>query len=122
MGRAERLVTPALRDAVIARDRGCVFPGCDAPVSRCEAHHIVPWWSGGQTTLGNLVLLCHSHHALVEPAKHGVRDQWQVRIGGDGLPEFLPTVRLDPERKPIRHGRHRHRERPPDATDPPTAA
>nr|WP_300144148.1 HNH endonuclease signature motif containing protein [Propionicimonas sp.] len=109
VGRAERLVTPQLRAALIARDKGCVFPGCDAPPSRCEAHHILPWYLGGLTWLHNLVLLCHSHHPVCEPARYGVRDQWQVRIAAaDGLPEFIPPARLDPGQKPVRHARHQH--------------
>ncbi|MGC3994465.1 MAG: DUF222 domain-containing protein [Propionicimonas sp.] len=106
VGRAERLVTPALRTALVARDGGCVFPGCDATPSVCEAHHIVPWWAGGRTALSNLVLLCHSHHPVVEPARHAVRDQWQVHIADDELPEFVPPARLDPRRRPLRHARH----------------
>lgn len=38
VGRASRLATPEIKTALIARDGGCVFPGCDAPPSRCEAH------------------------------------------------------------------------------------
>nr|WP_300147936.1 HNH endonuclease signature motif containing protein [Propionicimonas sp.] len=108
VGRAERLVTPQLRDALSVRDRGCVFPGCDAPPSRCEAHHILPWHQGGRTCLANLVLLCHCHHPVCEPARHSIRDQWQIRTADDGLPEFIPPARLDPHRKPVRHTRHRH--------------
>lgn len=103
---AERLVTPEIRDALNARDRGCVFPGCDAPPSRCEAHHWRPWEGRGGTSLRELVLQCHSHHPLVESARHGVRDQWQVRVAADGLPEFIPPVRVDPQQKRIRHARH----------------
>lgn len=62
VGRAQRLVTPALRAALIVRDGGCTFPGCDAPPSRCEAHHVVPWYLGGVTALSNLVLQCHGDH------------------------------------------------------------
>ena len=54
VGRAPWLATPGLRDALIARDGGCTFPGCDGPVLRCEAHHVVPWWAGGATARSNL--------------------------------------------------------------------
>ena len=47
-----------LRRAVAARDRGCAHPGCTRPVSWCEIHHIVPWETGGPTTLSNAALLC----------------------------------------------------------------
>lgn len=105
VGRASRLVTAGLRTALTQRDQGCSFPGCDAPASACDAHHIVPWWAQGTTSLRNLCLLCHHHHALVEPARFGTRDQWQVRIADDGLPEFLPPERLDRLRRPVRHRR-----------------
>ena len=111
VGRTARLVTPAIRTALVQRDGGCTFPGCDARPTVCEAHHVVPWWAGGVTALSNLTLLCHHHHALVEPARYAIRDQWQVRIAEDGLPEFTPPARQDPHRRPLRHRRHA----PPDA-------
>jgi len=106
VGRASRLVTPAIRMALGQRDRGCTFPGCDVPEAACEAHHLTPWWAGGGTALTNLSLLCHHHHALVEPATFGTRDQWEIRLAEDGLPEFIPPARLDRLRRPVRHRRH----------------
>ena len=67
LGTAVRLVTPELRRALVLRDKGCVFPGCDVPPEACEAHHIDPWWAGGPTALHNLALLCPHHHGLLEP-------------------------------------------------------
>ena len=109
-GRSQRLVTPEIRAALVVRDGGCVFPGCQTSPSACEAHHIVPWWAGGSTAIGNLALLCHHHHALVEPAKFAARDQWEVRMARDGLPEVVPPRRLDAERRPLRHARVEARE------------
>jgi len=40
VGRATRLIPPAIRRALIARDRGCAFPGCRRPPRWCDAHHI----------------------------------------------------------------------------------
>lgn len=105
VGRANRLVTSAIRTALNLRDAGCVFPGCQTRPAVCEAHHIKPWWAGGVTSASNLVLLCHHHHALVEPARYGTRDQWEVQIARDGLPEVIPPARQDPRRRPIRHQR-----------------
>ena len=65
VGRTKRLVTPALRIAVMARDLHCVFPGCDRASSWCDVHHLIPWSEGGLTSLENLVLLCRHHHTLV---------------------------------------------------------
>ena len=53
----------------------------------------------------NLCLLCHHHHTLLEPARYPTRDQWEIRIAHDGIPEVIPPARYDPHRKPIRHAR-----------------
>lgn len=105
VGRSQRLVTAPIRGALTLRDGGCAFPGCQTRPNSCEAHHIEPWWAGGDTALSNLVLLCHHHHGLVEPARYGSRDQWEVRLAADGRPEFVPPGRFDPARRPLRHQR-----------------
>lgn len=105
VGRASRLVTPGIRIALTQRDGGCVFPGCDVRPDSCDAHHIVPWWAGGPTSLSNLALLCHHHHALVEPAKFTTRDQWELQLAPDGLPILIPPTRLDRQRRPVLHRR-----------------
>lgn len=65
VGRRTPLVSPAMRRAVIVRDRHCRFPGCDRPHTWCDAHHVVHWADGGPTALPNLVLLCRRHHRMV---------------------------------------------------------
>lgn len=65
VGRTHRLITPALRAAVCARDLGCVFPQCDRPSHWCDAHHLHHWADGGDTSIDNLVLLCRHHHVLI---------------------------------------------------------
>jgi hypothetical protein len=65
VGRRSQVVPPAIRRAMIARDRRCRFPGCERPHPWCESHHVVPWAKGGTTGLSNLVLLCRRHHGLV---------------------------------------------------------
>ncbi len=69
VGRRTRTIPPALRRALELRDGGCVWAGCDAPASWCDAHHIIHWADGGTTTLDNLILLCRKHHTAV----HGGR-------------------------------------------------
>jgi hypothetical protein len=61
LARTRRLFTGPLRRALVLRDRGCAFPGCDRPPGWCEAHHIRHWANGGPTTLANGVLLCGAH-------------------------------------------------------------
>jgi Domain of unknown function (DUF222)/HNH endonuclease len=65
VGRTKRLVTPAIRAAVCARDLRCVFPGCDRPSHWSDVHHLEHWVDGGETRIDNLVLLCRHHHVLV---------------------------------------------------------
>jgi hypothetical protein len=72
VGREERFVTPAIRRALIARDRGCVI--CGAPPDQCDAHHLVHWIDGGETAVGNLVLLCKPNHREVD------RGDWIIQI------------------------------------------
>jgi hypothetical protein len=64
VGRRRRVVHPALKRALKARDRGCRFPGCDE-VRYVDAHHIRHWANGGATALENLVLLCTRHHTFL---------------------------------------------------------
>jgi hypothetical protein len=73
VGRRTSIVPPAIRRAVIVRDRHCRFPGCDRPQAWCDAHHVVHWADGGPTALANLLLLCRRHHGMVH------------RSGGFGL-------------------------------------
>src|SRR5262245_1869968 len=65
IGRATRVVSAGLRRALVVRDRGCRFPGCDRPPGWTDAHHTIPWARGGKTGLDNLVLLCRFHHTTV---------------------------------------------------------
>ncbi|MET8267116.1 DUF222 domain-containing protein [Micromonospora arida] len=101
VGRQRRLITGPLRRALVLRDRGCAFPGCDRPPRWCHAHHIHHWADGGTTNLNNAVLLCGHHH------RHLHHSDWTVRLGSDGRPEFVPPAWLDPEQLPRRNHYHR---------------
>jgi hypothetical protein len=95
LGRRIRSATRAQRVALTARDRGCVIPGCPAPPSTCEPHHVREWSRGGPTDLQNLALLCSAHHTAVH-AEH-----WQLRMI-NGVPWAIPPSWFDPCRRPIR--------------------
>jgi hypothetical protein len=64
-GRAARTFTAAQTRAIVARDKHCVWPGCDAPPGWCQAHHVVHWANGGPTSVANGALLCGRHHDRV---------------------------------------------------------
>ena len=81
-GRTTRTVNHHLFTALAVRDGGCRFPGCDRPVSWCEAHHVIPWHHGGETSPSNLVLQCWRHHH--DFAHH---PQWQLKLLPDATVE-----------------------------------
>jgi uncharacterized protein DUF222/HNH endonuclease len=58
VGRTTPVIPSALRRALVVRDRGCTFPGCERPPSWCDVHHIEHWADGGETSLSNTGLLC----------------------------------------------------------------
>ena len=96
LGRTRRLASTAQLRAVIARDRGCIVPGCTLPPSRCDAHHVVWWRHGGPTDVDNLALLCARHHSAVH-AGH-----WRIDMI-DGLPWIVAPRWVDPGQIPRRN-------------------
>ncbi|MGO2540617.1 MAG: DUF222 domain-containing protein [Specibacter sp.] len=100
VGRTQRLFTFAQRKILLARDMGCTFPDCMAPVFWAEAHHIVPWQDGGATSVDNGVLCCSLHH-------HYLHDRgWTVRLDG-GTAWFTPPYSADILRRERRNLYHR---------------
>jgi uncharacterized protein DUF222/HNH endonuclease len=109
VGARTRTIPPALRRALLHRDRSCRFPGCHVRVG--QGHHVRHWAQGGPTTLGNLLLLCRRHH-------HAVHEEgYRVSRGPDGtlefrrpdgrpLPEVPPTVRVPADPIPTLHEQH----------------
>lgn len=82
IGRSTRVISPAIRTALVTRDKGCVADCCDRPPAWTEAHHIEHWIDGGVTSLANLVLLCRTHHRRVHEEGwilSQTAGRWQVR-------------------------------------------
>jgi hypothetical protein len=79
LGRRTRTVPDRLRRAIVIRDEHCRFPGCRAPASWCDAHHLIWWTRGGETSLENCVLLCRRHHVAVHEGG------WKLVRGPTGL-------------------------------------
>ncbi|HST48084.1 MAG TPA: DUF222 domain-containing protein [Jatrophihabitans sp.] len=95
-GRTKRIATRSQTLALIARDGGCTFPGCDKPPEWCQRHHIVSWADGGATDLDNLTLVCGYHHREFD------RAGWSCRMI-DGHPRWIPPAWIDPARTPRRN-------------------
>jgi hypothetical protein len=70
IGRKSRVIPPAMRRALKARDDGCRFPGCTHR-HFIDGHHIRHRADGGETSMRNLVLLCRFHHRLVHERGFG---------------------------------------------------
>ncbi|MFB7892080.1 DUF222 domain-containing protein [Microbacterium sp. NPDC056044] len=63
VGRELRLFTRKQRIAIAARDGGCRWPSCGAPISQCEYHHIDHWWEDhGRTDVDDGIALCRNCH------------------------------------------------------------
>lgn len=84
VGRATRTNPPSLRRALVARDRGCRFPGCDRPPEWTDSHHLEHWAHGGKTNAANQVLLCRRHHRLAHEGG------WRLEWGPDGVLVAIP--------------------------------
>ena len=83
-GETTRSISGSQRKALVARDKGCRFPGCDRPADWTDAHHMHHWADGGKHAMQNLVLLCRRHHRKVH------EEGWQLVVVGDGDIDAVP--------------------------------
>jgi hypothetical protein len=65
---------------LIARDGGCRFPGCQAPVQWCVGHHIRPGQGGDDPK--DLILACEGCHDIIHTQK------WKITLGAGGKATF----------------------------------
>jgi hypothetical protein len=79
LGRSRRTVPPSLRKALVIRDGGCRWPGCNKPPGWCAAHHTKHWIDGGETNINTLVLFCDHHHGVAH------KPGWTVTFDGHHL-------------------------------------
>lgn len=100
LGDTERCFTAGQRRAILARDGGCVIPGCCAPPRWSEVHHVVPWRQRGETDVDNGVLLCWFHHHEID------HSGWQIRMV-KGRPEIKAPPWLDRAQRWRPAGQHR---------------
>jgi hypothetical protein len=85
-------IPDAIRRAVIARDKGCAWPGgCNRRPAACDVHHVKHKKHGGKTSSTDCVLLCQYHHDI---CVH--RMGWDLELLPDGS-----TRATSPDRQTI---------------------
>ncbi len=97
-GRERRFPPESMKEAIRARDRGCIKPDCTVPPDHCEFHHIKHWSEGGTTSVWNLGMFC--------PSEHRGADKGDFEVV---MKNGVPWVRLapfeDPDQLPRRNNR-----------------
>ena len=91
LGRKHRVVSPQLKRALLARDKCCTYPSCSHE-QFLEAHHVMHWADGGETSLDNAILICSHHHRLLHEGGFTIHKnfagEWYFRTAeGKVLPE-----------------------------------
>ena len=91
LGRKHRVVSPQLKRALLARDKCCTYPSCSHE-QFLEAHHVMHWADGGETSLDNTRLICNRHHRLLHEGGFTIHKnfagEWYFRTAeGKVLPE-----------------------------------
>ena len=88
-----RLFTEQQRLAMFARDKGCSYWGCDAPIAWTQAHHMTDYKITRRTSVDDGALACTANHATFE------RMGWKS-IMHNGKPHWVPPSWVDPEQRP----------------------
>lgn len=75
---AVRTVPAGLWRALLVRDGGCTWPGCDAPAAWCDvAHGHTPFARNGRLAPDNAALLCRRHHRRFD------NGPWRIEVRGE---------------------------------------
>ena len=70
----DRVFNATQRKAIMARDGGCVIPGCTIRAAWSEIHHVTEHSQGGPTHTDNGCMLCWGHHRTLDVSG------WQIRM------------------------------------------
>ena len=95
-------IPDAIRKAVIARDKGCAWPGgCDRRPAHCDVHHVKHKRHGGKTSSTDCFCCASTPRRLRPPAR---------------LANRAPARRIHPRHQPRPHTVLRSHGPPPDST------
>lgn len=84
-GQTSRSISGSQRKALVFRDKGCRFPGCDRPADWTDVHHLKHWADGGEHVMDNLILLCRRHHRKVH------EEGWHLVVtAGGNIAALMP--------------------------------
>ena len=107
LGRKHRVVSPQLKRALLARDKCCTYPSYSHE-QFLEAHHVMHWADGGETSLDNTRLICNRHHRLLHEGGFTIHKnfagEWYFKTAeGKVLPEapMYKPVEYDSSRDEI---------------------
>ncbi|MBB5632603.1 hypothetical protein BKA04_000826 [Cryobacterium mesophilum] len=96
LGRTSRLYDRRQREALAARDGGCLWPDCDRPPAFTEAHHTRQWKRDrGRTDVDDGVLLCRFHHLQLH------NNHWEIERR-DAEFWLIPPPTVDAARVPVK--------------------
>lgn len=95
----QRLFTEQQRLAMLARDGGCSYWGCDAPAAWTQAHHVTDYRHTHRTRVDDGALVCGANHRTFE--RMGFRSAMI-----DGVPHWIPPAWIDQAQLPRRNTLH----------------
>jgi hypothetical protein len=98
-GSTQRIFTTRQRRAIMARDRGCTWPGCDAPPAWCEINHVIPFKDDGDTSVANGAAICDRDHDNLD------HNGWTATMI-NAIPHYIPPPWIDPHQTPRRNTLH----------------
>jgi len=98
VGRKQRVVSPPMKRALVGRDKCCRYPGCSHD-KWLDAHHVMHWVDGGETSLSNTLLLCSKHHRLLHEGGYTIRKNfegnWTFRNRNEKVIPDSPIFKAD---------------------------
>ncbi|MGH8862170.1 MAG: HNH endonuclease signature motif containing protein [Jatrophihabitantaceae bacterium] len=95
----QRLFTEQQRLAMIARDRGCSYWGCDLPPAWTQAHHVHDYRHTRTTRVDDGTLVCGGNH-------RSFQEMGWTNTMIHGRPYWVPPSWIDPSRTPRRNRLH----------------